>query len=156
MDNRIKKIRQALNMTQQEFANKIGIKRGTIANYEIGRNFPVDSVISLICREFNVNENWLRNGNGSMFIEPSEFSLDKYAEQKNLTMKEKKILQGFMDLDPDVRNAICAIFENAATLDNNLSGSDGEDLYNNAPDSPQELEKLFPPVSNTDFKSNIS
>lgn len=156
MDNRIKKIRQALNMTQQEFANKIGIKRGTIANYEIGRNFPVDSVISLICREFNVNENWLRNGNGSMFIEPSEFSLDKYAEQKNLTMKEKKILQGFMDLEPDVRNAIYAIFENAATLDDDLSGLDGDELYNNAPDSPQELEKLFPPVNNTSFNSHIS
>jgi len=156
MDKRLKELRKILNLTQQEFADKLGIKRNTIANYESGRNEPIGSVFSLICKEFNVNENWLRNGNGPMFIEPSEFSLDKYAEQKNLTMKEKKILQGFMDLEPDVRNAIYAIFENAATLDNNLSGSNGEDLYNNAPDSPQELEKLFPPVSNTDFKSNIS
>lgn len=156
MDKRLKELRKILNLTQQEFADKLGIKRNTIANYESGRNEPIGSVFSLICKEFNVNENWLRNGIGSMFIEPSEFSIDKYAEQKNLTMKEKKILQGFMDLEPNVRNAIYAIFENAATLDDDLSGLDGEKLYKNAPDSPQELEKLFPPVSNTDFKSNIS
>ena len=47
---RIKKIRRELNLTQQEFAERIGIKRNTIANYETGRNDPVDSVISLICR----------------------------------------------------------------------------------------------------------
>ncbi len=69
MKDRIKKIRKELDLTQQEFADKLGVKRGAIANYEIGRNEPVDSVISLICREFNVNEHWLRDGTGSMFIE---------------------------------------------------------------------------------------
>ena len=69
MKDRIKKIRRELDLTQQEFADKLGVKRGAIANYEIGRNEPVDSVISLICREFNVNEHWLRDGTGSMFIE---------------------------------------------------------------------------------------
>ena len=64
---RIKKIRRELNLTQQEFAERIGIKRNTIANYETGRNDPVDSVISLICREFNVREEWLRTGEGEMF-----------------------------------------------------------------------------------------
>ena len=60
-------------MTQQEFADKLNIKRGTIANYEIGRNEPIDAVISLICKEFNVNENWLRTGEGEMFAEvPAE------------------------------------------------------------------------------------
>ncbi|WP_251210197.1 helix-turn-helix domain-containing protein [Acetatifactor aquisgranensis] len=69
MKDRIKKIRKELDLTQQEFADRIGIKRGGVANYEIGRNIPIDSVISLICREFNVNEQWLRDGTGEMFIE---------------------------------------------------------------------------------------
>ena len=60
MNDRIKKLRRELELTQQEFANKIGIKRNTIATYESGRNDPIDAVISLICREFNVNETWLR------------------------------------------------------------------------------------------------
>lgn len=67
MENRIKELRKALNLSQQEFADKIGIKRGAVANYEIGRNAPIDAVISLICREFSVNEEWLRTGNGEMF-----------------------------------------------------------------------------------------
>lgn len=56
-------------MTQQEFAEKLGIKRSTMATYESGRNEPIDAVISLICREFDVNEHWLRTGEGEMFIE---------------------------------------------------------------------------------------
>ena len=68
MKDRIKKIRKELDLTQQEFADKISIKRGAIANYEVGRNEPTDSVISLICREFNVSEEWLRNGTGEMFL----------------------------------------------------------------------------------------
>lgn len=69
MNDRIKKLRKHFDLTQQEFADRLSVKRGAIANYEIGRNEPTDSVISLICREFNVNEEWLRNGTGEMFIE---------------------------------------------------------------------------------------
>lgn len=61
--DRIRKIRRDLDLTQQEFADRIGIKRNTIANYETGRNEPIDSVVSLICREFGVNEEWLRDWN---------------------------------------------------------------------------------------------
>ena len=67
MDGRIKELRKALGLTQQEFSDKIGVKRNTIAQYESGRNSPIDAVISLICREFNVNETWLRTGEGEMF-----------------------------------------------------------------------------------------
>lgn len=68
MNERIKEIRNALKMTQQEFAERIKIKRNTVATYEMGRSIPSDSAIALICKEFSVNEDWLRNGNGEMFI----------------------------------------------------------------------------------------
>lgn len=67
MNERIKDLRKALGLTQQEFADRLGIKRGAVANYEIGRNTPIDSVIILLCREFRVNEMWLRTGEGEMF-----------------------------------------------------------------------------------------
>ncbi len=77
-NDRIKQIRKLKNLTQQEFANRLGIKRSTISNYEMGRNNPVDSVISLICREFNVNEEWLRNGTGDMFLpENRQYEIEK-------------------------------------------------------------------------------
>ena len=72
MHNRIKEVRKTAGLTQQEFADRLGIKRGTVANYELGRNEPIDAVISLICREFQVSEVWLRTGAGEMFPSLSE------------------------------------------------------------------------------------
>lgn len=66
MHERLKKLRKALDLTQQKFADKIGMKQNTIAQYEIGRTVPSDAIIFSICREFNVNEEWLRNGTGEM------------------------------------------------------------------------------------------
>ena len=68
MNERLKKLRKNLDMTQQKFADRIGYKRNTVAKYETGVNSPSAAVISLICREFNVNEDWLRTGNGEMFL----------------------------------------------------------------------------------------
>lgn len=68
MKERLKLLRKELNLTQQELADKLGIKRTTIGNYEVGRNEPVDSVISLICDRLSVNEEWLRTGAGEMFV----------------------------------------------------------------------------------------
>lgn len=68
MNERLKKLRKTLDMTQQEFADRIGIKRNSLANYETGRNTPIDAIIVSICREFNVNEEWLREGKGEMFV----------------------------------------------------------------------------------------
>lgn len=69
VNERLKKLRKALDLTQQEFAEKIGMKQNTIAQYEMGRTTPSDAIIFSICREFHVSEEWLRNGTGEMFIE---------------------------------------------------------------------------------------
>ena len=103
MKDRIKKIRKELDLTQQEFADRIGIARGNIAAYEIGKNAPSDSVISLICREFSVNENWLRTGEGDMFM---ELSRDEQIEEfiGNLLQGEedsfkRRLISGLAALD---------------------------------------------------------
>lgn len=69
MKERLKEIRKTLGLTQQEFADELGISRNNIASYETGKSNPGDSVILLICRTFNVNENYLRKGEGEMFIQ---------------------------------------------------------------------------------------
>ena len=68
MNVRIKEVRIHNCMTQQEFADKLGINRSNIANYESGTRTPVDAVVSLICRTFGVSESWLRTGEGEMFV----------------------------------------------------------------------------------------
>lgn len=70
MNKRIKKLRKELDLTQQEFASKIGVKRNTVATYEMGRSVPSDSALSLICKTFDVSETWLRTGEGEMFNQP--------------------------------------------------------------------------------------
>ena len=62
INQRIKKLRKVLDLTQQAFADRLGISRGNIATYETREGSPGNSVIALICREFGVNEAWLRTG----------------------------------------------------------------------------------------------
>lgn len=69
MNERIKQVRNSLGLTQQKFADAIKVKRNTVATYEMGKSEPSDSAISLMCKEFNINEDWLRTGNGEMFVE---------------------------------------------------------------------------------------
>lgn len=75
MSERIKLLRESLNMSQDEFANKLGLKsRGKIANIEYGKTMPDDAFLQLICATFGVNETWIRTGEGEMF---RELSLDE-------------------------------------------------------------------------------
>ena len=87
MNERLKKLRKTLDLTQQEFADKLGIKRNTVAQYEIGRNEPIDAVILSICREFNVNEEWLRTGEGEMFEQMTE--QQKLLKYTGMLLKDK-------------------------------------------------------------------
>jgi len=79
MKERLKELRRTLNLTQQELANQLHIKRTNIGNYESGVSSPTDSVIALICREFNVSEDWFRNGIGDMFVPaPTDDEIDSF------------------------------------------------------------------------------
>lgn len=70
--DRIKAVRKSLGLTQQEFGDKIGLKKNSLSQLETGRNNITNSVILSICREFKVNEVWLRTGLGEMFAKISE------------------------------------------------------------------------------------
>lgn len=69
---RIKEIRKHEKITQQALADQLGLKQNTIATYEMGKITPSDRTIADICREFNVSENWLRTGEGEMFLDLGE------------------------------------------------------------------------------------
>lgn len=95
---RIKVLRKTLDLTQQAFCERIGIKRNTIAKYETGRGEPIDAVVSLICREFNVREEWLRIGKGEMFDESPETQLDELSKEYNLDALDRKMMLGYLKL----------------------------------------------------------
>ena len=68
LKDRFKELRKELNVTQQELADKLKISRNFVAQIEMGSKVPSDRTIDDVCREFNVNEEWLRTGNGDMFV----------------------------------------------------------------------------------------
>lgn len=68
MNQRIKDVRKALGLTQEDFAARLGLTRGAITNIEFNKTEPKPLLVQLICKEFNVNEFWLRTGEGEMFI----------------------------------------------------------------------------------------
>ncbi len=107
---RIKKLRKTLDLTQQKFGEKLGIKGNTVAQYELRRSNPVDSVISLICREFNVNEEWLRYGEGEMFNPAPTDVLDQLSEKYRLSNADCVMIEKFVNLRPDVRKNIYDYF----------------------------------------------
>ena len=105
MNERIKKVRKALDLTQQEFAERIGMKRNSIALIEKGRNTS-DQTVFAICREFNVNEEWLRTGTGEMFNAAPSSVLDALAEQYGLTNAAYVMIEKFVNLKPDAQETI--------------------------------------------------
>lgn len=68
MNTRIKSLRKYLGMNQTEFGARLGVKQTTVAGWESGGRVPLESILTLICKEFNVNETWLRTGEGEMLV----------------------------------------------------------------------------------------
>lgn len=101
MNERIKKLRKALDLTQQEFADRLGVKRNTVGQWECGINNVTDATIVFLCKEFNVNEEWLRNGTGEMFL-----PVDRNADIARLT---KQLLDEESD---SFKNRLISILSN--------------------------------------------
>lgn len=72
MNERIKELRSSLKLSQEIFASRIKITRSSVSKLEKGENNPSEQTIALICKQFNVNEEWLKNGTGDMFKEIPE------------------------------------------------------------------------------------
>lgn len=89
-------------MTQDDFASKIDISRSNIGNIEIGRIAVTERIIASICREFNVSEEWLRTGNGEMFVPLTrnqlitDFAADLIMEDNTF---KKRLVEALAKLD---------------------------------------------------------
>lgn len=113
MNERIKELRKKLKLTQQEFADAVKVKRNTVATYEMGRSVPSDAAIALICKTFNVNEEWLRVGVGDMFLElPEEDEEAAYVSElledvdNDLFILIKEVMHTYHDLSPKSKEVI--------------------------------------------------
>lgn len=112
---RIKELRKALRLTQAAFAERIGIRQNSVAVIEIGKNTPSDQTIAFICREFRVNEEWLRTGAGEMFVPTPASIVDELAEEYHLCPEAQAMVEKFITLDPAAQLAVfdymCAVVD---------------------------------------------
>lgn len=107
MKDRLKEIRKSNpnGKTQETFANYLEISKENISSYESGRRNPSDAFIKLVCEKCNVNEDWLRTGNGEMFMpETKDEQISKMladvmkSEDGNF---KKKLISALAQLDKD-------------------------------------------------------
>lgn len=110
MNLRIKKLRKTLDLTQAEFAKRIGTTANVLTHYETGRRNPSSSVINNICKTFNVSETWLRTGNGEMFVKlPRNEALDAQIQaflQGGTDSFRERLVSLLIRLEPDQWDAL--------------------------------------------------
>ena len=111
---RIKKVRKTLDLTQQEFADQLRMKRNSIAQVEGGRGTS-DQTIFSICREFNVSEQWLRTGAGEMFAPKETDALDALVKQYGLSDSDRLLVEKFLKLKQNERQAVIKFLLSFAT-----------------------------------------
>ena len=106
MKKRLKELRLTLNLTLREFGSSLGVNHSAISKLENGTTSLTDQMIKSICNTYNVNENWLRNGTGNMFLETQEEFLTNMAKQYSLSEFDQKLIKAYLDLTPTQRDTI--------------------------------------------------
>lgn len=144
MHERIKELRKNyLHLSQEAFGKRLGVSRSVINNIErncLARPDQKLSLIKLMCKEFNINEEWLLHGVGPMYIEAETFSLDVFAHQHGATDDEIEFLKYYFELDKNIRQALFSHFKNKFSAK----------PYDRVPKTPEEMENKFTPLDMTE------
>ena len=106
MKDRIREVREHFGLSMEKFGSRIGIGKASISLLESGKNNPSVQTITLICREFGVNEQWLRTGEGEMFEQTRASVLDRLSTEYDLSREQRSVIEAFLDLDPQERDVI--------------------------------------------------
>ena len=115
MKNRILKISKDSKLNQEDFGLRLNLTKNYISLIETGNRIPSDRTISDICREFNVNEDWLKNGTGDMYKEKdgsfSELLVELEDSDDDFI---KSLITVYMGLDEDSKSALRKIAKGMA------------------------------------------
>jgi len=106
LGERIRKVRRTLDLTQEAFCNRIGLKRNSISLVESNKRNISDQAILSICREFNVNEEWIRNGVGEMFKATASDVLEQLAYKYHLSEADCVMVEKFVNMRPEARKML--------------------------------------------------
>lgn len=106
MNDRIKELRKTLNLTMEKFGARLGVGKTAISKLENGERNLTDQMFKSICREFNVREEWLRNGSGKMQNPSPSDALDQLKQDYHLSEADCVMVEKFVNLRPEIRQAV--------------------------------------------------
>ena len=112
MNERIKEIRKSVGLSQKEFGVRIGVSDTAVSKIERGERNPSEQTILSICREFNINYAWLKDGIGDMFLNTSKDLFDQLANKYNLDEFDIKVIKRYVNFSNEQRHLIKDIFIN--------------------------------------------
>lgn len=117
INERIRNLRKDhLNLNQTEFAKLLGMKQTSVSSFEQIGASVTDQTIKGICNAVKgLNEDWLRDGKGEMFIEPDTFSLDAFMEERGASELELLAIKAYFELSPDTRRDLIEHFKSRLT-----------------------------------------
>lgn len=154
MNERIKQIRRELGLTQTEFAERIGLKQNSIALIESGKRNISDQAVLSICREYGVNEEWLRTGTGEKMTPDASDELEALVKKYDLSNADQVLIEKYVNLKAGSRETIIDFITDVVAaledLDPNAKAFPESDIYAGIPDTPEELEQKFPPLERSD------
>ncbi len=101
MNERVKELRKTLGLSGAKFGEPLGVQRMAISQIETGKNNLTESMLKLICSTYNVNEDWLRTGEGNMFIESNQVDLNDLT--KDADQLEIDILKAYFSFPKELR-----------------------------------------------------
>lgn len=103
---RVKRLRTALNLTLEKFGERVGVGKAAISKLEKNENRLSDQMIKAICREFNVNYDWLVYGDGEMFSELPKTILDELCRAYDLDDIDRKLIQEYIKMNKQSRQVL--------------------------------------------------
>ena len=106
MNERLKQLRKALKLNQVDFGAKLSLTGSAISRYESGVNAMADNIVLLICREFDVNEEWLLYGTGSMFSQKNMDLIEQLSDKYNLGLYGRQLLETYLELSDSDKRAV--------------------------------------------------
>lgn len=106
INERVRALREELNLTQNAFGERLGVKRDVIANIELGRAPIKELMVNLICKTFKVNPLWLEKEEGEMFLDIPDAILDDLALEYDLSPTEKNIVTNYLRMSPEDRRKV--------------------------------------------------
>lgn len=136
MNNRLKELRSFLDMSLEDFGSTLGVTRATVSRWENGERGISNQAILSICREFNVNEDWLRTGQGEMFQAKNTSLLDQLSQEFGLGLYGQQLLATYLQLSEADKRAVerfvSQLTRNVQAAEEQLEASAA------APDEPKE------------------